>query len=65
MFAAEGAAVFAAGMSARVLSIAPGSAISFFTFERLKRWATQAESYGNGGEAPRDVEISALVLATP
>ena len=36
MYAAEGSAVFAAGLSARVLSIAPGSFIAFFAFESIR-----------------------------
>ncbi len=43
MWAAEGAAAFGAGMGARVLSIAPGSFISFFTYEAIKRAVAAAE----------------------
>lgn len=37
MAAQEGLRSFGAGMGARVLSIAPGSFLTFFSFEVLKR----------------------------
>jgi len=37
IYRAEGAGAFFAGVSARVMAIAPGSAISFFLYEAIKR----------------------------
>jgi hypothetical protein len=66
MWAAEGAAAFGAGMSARVLSIAPGSFISFFCYEAIKSAVAtaqraRAEETTERGDAPG---LSRLAAAT-
>ena len=55
MYAAEGAAVFGAGLAARVLSIAPGSFISFFAFEscRAAFAAREARDAQRSDDAPQ------------
>ena len=52
MYAAEGLAVFGAGMAARVLSIAPGSFIAFFAFESIRAaFAAREEARERSGDA--------------
>jgi solute carrier family 25 citrate transporter 1 len=66
MWAAEGAAAFGAGMSARVLSIAPGSFISFFTYEAIKRAVSVAQSARASERGDEDAAgMSQLTAATP
>ena len=58
MYAAEGSAVFAAGLAARVLSIAPGSFIAFFAFESIRAAiaAREArEAHDRDSDAPQQL----------
>ena len=55
MYAAEGSAVFAAGLSARVLSIAPGSFIAFFAFESIRAAIAAREAQDRDSDAPQQL----------
>ena len=61
MYAAEGNAVFAAGMAARVLSIAPGAFISFFAFESFRAAIAAREAReAHGRDTDATQQLSAL-----
>jgi solute carrier family 25 citrate transporter 1 len=63
MFAAEGAAVFGAGLAARVLSIAPGSFISFFAFETCRAaFAAREAQRDADDDAGREMPLRRIEL---